>query len=67
MKININDFPVDTDDYINRLLREIESLKNTVESLKLEVKTQRKEIALLKEERKAILDKDKPPGWCIKW
>jgi hypothetical protein len=67
MKININDFPVDTDDYINRLLREIEYLKNTVESLKLEVKTQRKEIALLKEERKAILDNDKPPGWCIRW
>jgi hypothetical protein len=67
MKININDFPVDIDDYINRLLREIEFLKNTVESLKLEVKTQRKEIALLREERKAILDSDKPPGWCIKW
>ena len=67
MKININDFPVDTDDYINRLLREIESLKNKVESLKLEVKTQRKEIALLREEKKAILDNDKPPGWCIRW
>lgn len=67
MKININDFPVDTDDYINRLLREIEYLKNTVESLKLEVKTQRKEISLLREEKKAILDNDKPPGWCIRW
>jgi len=58
---------IDLDNYINSLTKEIEFLKNIVESLKLEVRTQRKEIALLREERKAILDSDKPPGWCIKW
>jgi hypothetical protein len=67
MKININDFPVDTDDYINKLLREIESLKNTVELLKIEIKTQRKEIEGLKEEKRIILNNDNPPGKCIKW
>ena len=58
---------LDLDDYINGLHKEIESLKNIVASLKIEIKTQRKEIALLREERKVILDSDKPPGWCIKW
>ncbi len=53
---------MDIDDYINSLIRENESLKNTVESLKLEVKTQRKEIAVLREERRLILDKDKGPN-----
>ncbi len=53
---------MDIDDYINSLIRENESLKNTVESLKLEVKTQRKEIAVLREERRFILDKDKGPN-----
>lgn len=57
----------DIDDYINSLHKEIESLKTTIESLKQEIKTQRKEIAGLREERRAILDNDKPPGVCIKW
>ena len=53
---------MDIDDYINSLIRENENLKNTVESLKLEVRTQRKEIAILREERRLILDKDKGPN-----
>lgn len=38
---------------------------SSIESLKNEVKTQRKEIALLREERRALLDRDKVPeiGW----
>jgi uncharacterized coiled-coil DUF342 family protein len=59
--------PFDIDDYINSLHKEIESLTNTIKSLKLEVKTQRQEIAGLREERRAILENDKPPGVCIKW
>jgi hypothetical protein len=50
---------MDIDDYINSLIRENENLKNIVESLKIEIKTQRKEIAILREERRLILDKDK--------
>jgi peptidoglycan hydrolase CwlO-like protein len=57
----------DIDDYINSLHKEIETLKNVVDSLKLEIKVQRKEIAGLREERRAILESDKPPGACIKW
>ena len=58
---------VDIDDYINFLIKQIESLKSINESLKKEVRTQRKEIANLREERRAILDSDKPPGACIRW
>jgi hypothetical protein len=43
---------MDIDDYINSLIKDNENLKNTVESLK-------KEIAVLREERRLILDKDK--------
>jgi hypothetical protein len=53
---------MDVDDYINALIKENEDLKNTVESLKLEIRTQRKEIAVLREERRLILDKDKGPN-----
>ncbi len=57
---------MDIDDYINDLVKQNENLKNIVESLKLEVKTQRKEIAVLREERRLILDKDKGPN-IITW
>ena len=46
---------MDIDDYINSLVKDNENLKNTVESLK-------KEIAVLREERRMILDKDKGPN-----
>ena len=53
---------MDIDDYINGLIRDNEHFKNVIESLKNEVKTQRLEIAVLKEERRTILDKDKGPN-----
>jgi len=56
---NLIENSMDIDDYINSLIRENENLKNIVESLKIEIKTQRKEIAILREERRLILDKDK--------
>lgn len=56
---------MDIDDYVNGLIKENESLKNTVESLKNEVTTQRKEIALLREERRTILNNDKGPNNVI--
>ena len=43
---------MDIDDYINSLVKDNENLKNTVESLK-------KEIAILREERRIILNNDK--------
>ena len=49
---------MDIDDYINDLVKQNESLKNIIEALKNEVITQRQEIALLREERRSILDKD---------
>ena len=53
---------MDIDDYINNLIKENENFKNTIESLKLEVRTQRKEIAVLREERRLILNNDKGPN-----
>ena len=53
---------MDIDDYINSLIRENESLKNTIETLNNEVRIQRKEIALLREERRIILNNDKGPN-----
>jgi hypothetical protein len=53
---------MDIDDYINSLVKDNENLKNTVESLKNEIRTQRKEIALLREERRTILNNDKGPN-----
>jgi len=36
-----------------------------IESLKIEIRTQRKEISILREERRTLLDRDKVPeiGW----
>lgn len=59
--------PLDIDDYINSLTKEINRLTTINESLKQEIKVQRKEIAGLREERRAILDNDKHPGLCIDW
>ena len=50
---------MDIDDYINSLVKDNENLKNTVESLK-------KEIAILREERRIILNNDKGPN-SITW
>lgn len=57
----------DIDDYINSLTKKIEELESINENLKKEIRIQRKEIAGLREERRAILDNDKPPGLCIDW
>lgn len=54
---------MDIDDYINSLIKDNENLKNTLESLKNEIRTQRKEIALLREERRTILNNDFPPEY----
>jgi hypothetical protein len=51
----------DIDTYINRLEKTIEQQKYTIESLKNEIRTQRKEIGSLREERRLLLDQDKPP------
>ena len=48
---------MDTDDYINSLIKENKSLKDMIESFKNEIKTQRKEITALREERRIFLDK----------
>jgi hypothetical protein len=55
----------DIDDYINSLTKKIEELESINENLKKEIRIQRKEIVGLREERRAILDNDKPPGLCI--
>ena len=54
---------MDADDYINSLIKENENFKNIIDSLKLEIKTQRKEIAILREEQRTILNSDLPPGY----
>jgi uncharacterized coiled-coil protein SlyX len=51
----------DIDTYINRLEKTIEQQNYTIESLKNEIRTQRKEIGCLREERRLLLDQDKPP------
>jgi uncharacterized coiled-coil protein SlyX len=51
----------DIDNYINRLEKTIEQQNYTIESLKNEIRTQRKEIGCLREERRLLLDQDKPP------
>jgi hypothetical protein len=53
---------MDIDDYINSLIKENEHLKNLVKSLKDEIRIQRKEIAVLKDERRAIFDAEKGPN-----
>lgn len=50
------------DDYINKLIKENEFLKNQIIGLKTEIKTQRLEIASLREERRIILNNDKGPN-----
>lgn len=54
---------MDMDDYVNGLISRISHLENLVDSLRKEIRTQRKEIALLREERRTILDTDLPPGY----
>ena len=51
----------DIDTYINRLEKTIEQQNYTIDSLKNEIRTQRKEIGSLREERRLLLDQDKPP------
>jgi hypothetical protein len=34
-----------------------------IDSLRLEIRTQRLEIAALREERRALVEADRPPGW----
>ena len=51
----------DVDNYINSLEKTIEQQKYTIESLKNEIRIQRKEIGSLREERRLLLDQDKPP------
>ncbi len=53
---------MDIDDYINSLIKENESLKNLIKSLKDEIRIQRKEIAVLRDERRAIFDAEKGPN-----
>lgn len=58
---------MDIDDYVNLLIKENETLRNTIESLKKEIRTQRKEIAELTEERRSIINDDKSPGYDPEW
>ena len=58
---------MDTDDYINSLIKENKNLKDMIESFKNEIKTQQKEIATLREERRNILNDDKLPGYDPEW
>lgn len=51
----------DVDNYINSLEKTIQQQKYIIESLKNEIRTQRKEIGSLREERRLLLDQDKPP------
>jgi uncharacterized coiled-coil protein SlyX len=51
----------DIDTYINSLEKTIEQQKYTIESLKTEIRIQRKEIGSLREERRLLLNQDKPP------
>jgi len=51
----------DIDTYINGLQKTIEQQKYIIESLKNEIRIQRKEIGSLREERRLLLDQDKPP------
>lgn len=51
----------DIDTYINKLEKTIEQQNYTIDSLKNEIRIQRKEIGSLREERRLLLDQDKPP------
>lgn len=48
---------------LNNLEQTTEHQKNLIESLKTEIKLLRKEIAGLREERRILFDRDKPPGY----
>lgn len=52
---------MDKDEYIDELKARIRYLENLNDSLRKEIRTQRKEIALLREERRAIMSQDLPP------
>jgi hypothetical protein len=54
---------MDIDDYINNLTSRIDHLEKLNDSLHKEIRTQRKEIALLREERRMILNKDQYPEY----
>jgi uncharacterized coiled-coil protein SlyX len=51
----------DIDTYINSLEKTIQQQKYMIESLKNEIRIQRKEIGSLREERRLLLNQDKPP------
>jgi hypothetical protein len=51
----------DIDTYINGLEKTIQQQKYMIESLKTEIRIQRKEIGSLREERRLLLNQDKPP------
>ena len=55
----------------NKIIEELKSrinyLENLHDSLRKEIRQQRKEIALLREERRTILDNDLPPGFDPEW
>lgn len=50
-------------DLNNKLIKEIEHLKNIINDLKKEVRIQRREIGALRAEQKFFLDKDKTPEY----
>lgn len=58
---------MDVDDYINSLTDRINYLEKLNDSLRKEIRTQRKEIALLREERREIINSDLPPGYDPEW
>jgi|694.fasta_scaffold23173_25 hypothetical protein len=54
---------MDIDDYINSLIARVDHLEKLNDSLHKEIRTQRKEIAILREEQRTILNSDLPPGY----
>ena len=54
---------MDIDDYINGLIARVDHLEKLNDSLHKEIRTQRKEIAILREEQRTILNSDLPPGY----
>jgi len=54
---------MDIDDYINSLIARVDHLEKLNDSLHKEIRTQRKEIAILREEQRNILNSDLPPGY----
>jgi hypothetical protein len=60
-----SDCPVECEQFnaVAELRGEVARLNAVIESLRREVRTQRLEIAGLREERRALLEADRPPGW----